>query len=363
MHRRRWETRSRVDRRICPSILLALCLLTGAGCNQGGAPLGSPFSASAASPYGSPAGSGTTAYFNELQRHAQSQASLAATQQQRIAELMEMQRASEQQLAQLKAERERAQSGMTEEQRRQDELLAQRAREALGRYGEIDRRAQGLDRNNQDLQLRVAQIQQRNQLLEDQNNLLRQRLDETAQQLASALDATKASEQRIQTMMASTRRRSGAAITANNSFRRNLTAVTVAGLSIRQDGDLVRIELPSDRIFDPQTARLRPDATALIDQVADVIQENYARQVIGVEAHTDNTPLTGTMWRNSHQLTAAQAMAIFEQLSYRQQLLPQQLFVLGHGENYPLASNATAAGQARNRRVEIVIYPEVAGQR
>ncbi|MCA9149199.1 MAG: OmpA family protein, partial [Planctomycetales bacterium] len=89
----------------------------------------------------------------------------------------------------------------------------------------------------------------------------------------------------------------------------------------------------------------------------------YSRQIIGVEAHTDSTPLANTMWRNAHQLTAAQAMSVFEHLSYRHRLLPQQLFVLGHGENYPLASNATPAGQARNRRVEIVIYPEVVGQR
>jgi outer membrane protein OmpA-like peptidoglycan-associated protein len=55
-------------------------------------------------------------------------------------------------------------------------------------------------------------------------------------------------------------------------------------------------------------------------------------------------------------------MAVFEQLSYRHRLLPQQMFVLGHGANFALASNATDAGRARNRRVEIVIYPETVGQ-
>jgi outer membrane protein OmpA-like peptidoglycan-associated protein len=35
-----------------------------------------------------------------------------------------------------------------------------------------------------------------------------------------------------------------------------------------------------------------------------------------------------------------------------------QLFLVAHGGNHPLVSNATAAGRARNRRVEIVIYPE-----
>ncbi len=178
-----------------------------------------------------------------------------------------------------------------------------------------------------------------------------------------ALEVNKQSEQRLQTVLASSQRRSGATITANNSYRRKLTAVTVAGLSIRQDGELVRIELPSDRLFEPETANLRSDAAAELDQVARVILNHYSRQVIGVEAHTDGAPTSTTVWRNAHQLTAAQALAIFEQLSYRHQLLPQQMFVLGHGANFALASNATDAGRARNRRVEIVIYPETVGVR
>jgi flagellar motor protein MotB len=233
----------------------------------------------------------------------------------------------------------------------------------LSRFDEINQRAQGLDQANTELQERVAQVYQRSELLEDQNHLLRRRLDETSQQLAAALDASKEKEQRMQTMMASMRRRSGASIKANNSYRKNLTAVMVPGLSIRQDGEVVRIELPSDRVFEQRTARLSSDASMYIDRVADVILKNYPRQVVGIEAHFDNSQLSDTMWRNSHQLTAAQAMAVFEQLSYRHPLLPQQLFVLGHGSNYPLASNATSAGQARNRRLEIVVYPEQVGKR
>ena len=37
---------------------------------------------------------------------------------------------------------------------------------------------------------------------------------------------------------------------------------------------------------------------------------------------------------------------------------PDQLFVVGHGPNHPVVSNASDAGQARNRRIELVIYPE-----
>ena len=48
-------------------------------------------------------------------------------------------------------------------------------------------------------------------------------------------------------------------------------------------------------------------------------------------------------------------MSVFEALSDRHHLLAGQMFVLGHGGNYPVASNSTVAGQARNRRVEIVV--------
>jgi outer membrane protein OmpA-like peptidoglycan-associated protein len=35
-----------------------------------------------------------------------------------------------------------------------------------------------------------------------------------------------------------------------------------------------------------------------------------------------------------------------------------QFFVVGHGANHPVVSNATDAGRSRNRRIELVIYPE-----
>ena len=45
--------------------------------------------------------------------------------------------------------------------------------------------------------------------------------------------------------MASMRRRSGAKITANNSLQRTLPAINLPGIEVRNDGDVVRIELPA----------------------------------------------------------------------------------------------------------------------
>jgi flagellar motor protein MotB len=339
-------------------------VLALAGCNQN--PNGTLSPSTWSNPLAPAAGNngpaGSQGYFSFLRRQAQQQSLLATEQQRRLSELEALQRQSDQQLAQLRDQDQQAKLKAFQDEQRQQAQVTERAKEFLGRYDDLGQRARSLDLNNQDLHAQVAKIQQRSQLLEDQNQLLRQRLDDTSRQLASALDATKQSEQRLQTVVASTQRRSGATITANNSYRRQLTAVTVAGLSVRQDGELVRIELPSDRLFNPQSANFHPDAATLIDQVANVIVSHYPRQVIGIEAHSDGMPLGSATWRNAHQLTAAQAMAVFEQLSDRNRLLPQQMFVLGHGANFALASNATDTGRARNRRVEIVIYPETVGQ-
>ena len=49
---------------------------------------------------------------------------------------------------------------------------------------------------------------------------------------------------------------------------------------------------------------------------------------------------------------------MYDYLSLRSRLRPNQMFVVGHGPNHPVVSNGTAAGKERNRRVELVIYPE-----
>ena len=51
-------------------------------------------------------------------------------------------------------------------------------------------------------------------------------------------------------------------------------------------------------------------------------------------------------------------MTVYDVLVSRTRLQPNQLFVIGHGPNRPVVSNATPDGKQRNRRIELVIYPE-----
>ncbi len=223
---------------------------------------------------------------------------------------------------------------------------------------EIQSRASTLDRDNQNLIARLTQEQQRAKVLEDQVSLLRQDLSGTAAQLARLRDDKKSSEQRVQALTASLQRQGGTTITPNNSLLQDLPAINLPDVYTRRDGDVIRVELPSYRLFEAGNARLLPGAQQTISAAAAEVLRVYPAQIIGIEGHTDSDPMRNSAWRNHHHLSLGQALAVYDVLLTQVRVPAQQIFVAGHGANHPLYSNATTPGKQRNARVELVVYPE-----
>ena len=226
------------------------------------------------------------------------------------------------------------------------------------RNTELQTRAQALDKDNQELQTMLGQSQQQSRVLEDQVTALRDQLGSATSQLAKVKEQTPPGGKGPEAWTVSTKSQAGAKITANSSLKSQLPAIDIPGVTTRADGDVVRIEIPSSRLFSPGTARLLPEASPLLDTVAADIVRLYPNQIVGIEGHTDNDSTSAGKWQNNHQLSIGEALAVYDYISLRSRIQPSQLFVVGHGPNHPIVSNGTPAGQERNRRVELVIYPE-----
>lgn len=216
---------------------------------------------------------------------------------------------------------------------------------------DLNRRSTQLDANNRDLHAELAQAQQH-------VTLLQKRLNETANQLKETQLARQESDKRIQALQASAKPRGSATITANNSLQNALKTVQVPGLEVRSEQDVIRIEIPSDKLFQTGLPQLQPAAYQVLDQVADAIGRNYSRQRIVIEGHSDNAPAVPGYASANHQLTSAQAQAVFDLLTTRNRLPANQLAVMSYGPNHPRYSNGDPAGRAKNRRIELVVYPE-----
>lgn len=219
-------------------------------------------------------------------------------------------------------------------------------------------RAATLDRDNQELQSLLAQTRQQNQLLEDQVRATQTQLRDTTDRLASLQTDNDQLRNRTTALAASVQTRSQAEIRANNSLLRNLTISNMPGINVRQDGDVIRIELPADQLFNPGTSQFKFGSDGVLRSVAADLAQNYPQQLIGIEGHTDGGPTASPQYPTDQHLAVAQAMAVYDALS-RSGMQPRQLFIVGHGGAHPVVSNATEAGRARNRRIDIVIYPEL----
>lgn len=222
---------------------------------------------------------------------------------------------------------------------------------------ELNRRVQLLDDNNRQLTTQLAQSEQRAQVYQDELDLLRTQLADTTQQFEAAKIAADRAESRARSFQASTQLRGSASIKANTNISAQASRLKLNGIPIEQDGDKVRIILPSDQLFQPGSVQLLPQASSILDPIAAQLRSVFPRQRLSVEAFTDDSPLYGGQASTSQQLTAAQATAIYGLLTRRSGIPEPQLYTVSHGSNRPEQPNDSAARRAGNRRIEIVVHP------
>lgn len=212
-------------------------------------------------------------------------------------------------------------------------------------YADLDGRA---------LASSLERSRQESQLMQDQIVALRDQLASTSTQLAQARSAG------MPPVAGETGTAAPSPANASATLRSAMGQLALSGVDARFDGAVVRLDIQAERLFEPGTANLLPGGAAMLTQVAGELDRVYPGHFIGIEGHVDTEPLVNAAWASPHQLTAARAAAVFDFFTTRTRLREAQLFLVAHGSNHPLVSNATAAGRTRNRRMELVVYPEVA---
>ena len=123
------------------------------------------------------------------------------------------------------------------------------------------------------------------------------------------------------------------------------------------------ITFVAEVLFDSGKAVVKQEAYQMLDKVAKVIRDKVYDREIGVEGHTDNEPIRYSGWKSNWELSTARATSVLHYLVDNCKLNPKRLSAIGYGEYRSIASNETAEGRQKNRRVEIVIIPKVAKER
>ncbi len=132
--------------------------------------------------------------------------------------------------------------------------------------------------------------------------------------------------------------------------------VSKGHVTMKQLGDQLTLGLATTLLFDSGESMLKPGGMDVLKRIGGVLKQ-YPDRSIHVAGHTDNVPIKGALakkYPTNQELSQARAE------SARQALIeggmsPDRIDAMGHADTRPIASNASAEGRQKNRRVEIVV--------
>ncbi|MCC2957044.1 flagellar motor protein MotD [Massilia sp. IC2-477] len=135
-----------------------------------------------------------------------------------------------------------------------------------------------------------------------------------------------------------------------------LPLVKSGQVRVTQNARGIGIELNASVLFAQGEATLQQDAREVLGQVAGLLKKDPHR--IEVEGHTDLLPITNDKYASNWELSAVRAASVVR-LFIENGIADARLSAIGHGATRPVAANDSPAGQARNRRVAVMILASV----
>ncbi len=125
-------------------------------------------------------------------------------------------------------------------------------------------------------------------------------------------------------------------------------------LELESKGLIIRFK--DNVLFDPGRATIKPESTAIIDFLGDLLMsEELVNEEIRVEGHTDNVPNISALYPTNWELSTGRATNVVKYFVEVIGMTPMRISAAGYSEYRPIDTNDTAAGRAANRRVDIVV--------
>lgn len=209
--------------------------------------------------------------------------------------------------------------------------------EAHRRAGNCSEEAKRFQKQSDECQKQLADLASQNEKLSD-------KLLETERNLKTALAAANANADKQAAQL--------------RDLQNRLRDVITGGkIKVTMRKGRIIISLPNDVLFDSGKIQLKSEGQTALEQVAQALAGLSDRRFI-VFGNTDNVPIKTSRFPSNWELSADRAVEVVKSLiSYG--VNPENLTAAGSGEFDPIVDNSTTEGRAKNRRIEIVLEPNL----
>lgn len=180
-----------------------------------------------------------------------------------------------------------------------------------------------------------------------------------ADEAAASLDASRTELEELRAERAETEKRLASFKALTEKFQKMIDSGKLQVVFRR--GRMV-VKLPAGVLFASGSAELSKEGHDAIRDVAKILKQVQDRQFM-VAVHTDNLPIDPravppSPFKNNLELSTARALTVAQQL-IAAGMNPARLSAAGYAEHEPVRENATDAGRQENRRIEIVLLPNL----
>ena len=143
------------------------------------------------------------------------------------------------------------------------------------------------------------------------------------------------------------------------SISKALIGLEGEGLTIVQKNGKVYVSLEEDLLFASGKYEVNNTGFSALSKLSSVLASQQDLEIL-VEGHTDSIPLSGKgLIKDNWDLSVMRATNVVKVLTENKELNPLQLTAAGRAEFVPIASNSTISGRSANRRIEMILSPNL----
>lgn len=147
--------------------------------------------------------------------------------------------------------------------------------------------------------------------------------------------------------------------TLKDAISRALTDFEGKGLTVEQRDGKVYVSMENKLLFSSGSWAVNSEGRRAVQQLGSVLGDNPDIAVL-IEGHTDNVPYKGSgQLSGNWDLSTKRATSIVNILRENKSISPENLTAAGRGEYAPVATNDSAEGKAKNRRIEVILTPKL----
>jgi chemotaxis protein MotB len=225
------------------------------------------------------------------------------------------------------------------------------------KVAELNKTKAELDQTKKDADEAKRRCDEQQAKLDSENLAMKQKLTALGQDISKLTSTSEEDKKRI----ADLQKRQEAAEKRAAQFRDMVakfkSMIDAGKLQVEIRGGLMLVKLPDNILFDPGKTEIKQQGKDAIAQVTQILAGIEGRK-FQVTGHTDNIPIKSAKFKSNWELSTARAVEVVK-LMMADGMDGKRLSAAGYADELPVGDNATEDGRRANRRIEIVVQPNI----